>query len=148
MRALLVALILFASPVLALDPADMLDDPVLEARAQAISGELRCLVCQNQSIADSDADLAGELRRIVRERLVKGDSDEAVRAYVVARYGEFVLLNPVFGWHTVLLWIAAPALLVSGALILVFRGRRRSRTPEDVPLTATEQAALDRLTDN
>jgi cytochrome c-type biogenesis protein CcmH len=146
MRALLLALLLFATPALALDPAEMLADPVLEQRAQAISAELRCLVCQNQSIEDSDADLAKELRRIVRERLVAGDSDGDVRQYVVDRYGEFVLLRPVLALHTVILWITAPLILIIGAIVLLLRSHRKAVA--DVPLTAEEQAVLKRLTEN
>ena len=146
MRALLLALVLLVTPALALDPGDRLADPVLEARASAISAELRCLVCQNQSIEDSDADLAKELRRIVRERVAAGDGDDAVRSYVVDRYGEFVLLRPVFGWHTILLWAAAPVLLLIGLMIVFFR--RKRTLPDDVPITPEESAALDRLTEN
>ena len=147
MRRLLAALaIVFAmgSAAMALNPSEILSDPVLEARARDISAGLRCLVCQNQSIEDSDADLAHDLRVIVRERLVAGDSDEQVRDYVVARYGEFVLLQPVLGLHTLILWIAAPLLLIAG-IIAVVVGIRRRRAPMPAALTAEEQAALDRL---
>ncbi|AKR54753.1 Cytochrome c heme lyase subunit CcmL [Devosia sp. H5989] len=147
MRRLLAALaIVFAmgSAAMALNPSEILSDPVLEARARDISAGLRCLVCQNQSIEDSDADLAHDLRVIVRERLVAGDTDEQVRDYVVARYGEFVLLQPVLGLHTLVLWIAAPLLLIAG-IIAVVVGIRRRRAPMPAALTAEEQAALDRL---
>ncbi len=132
---------------IALGPDELLPDPALEARAREISGELRCLVCQNQSIDESDAELARDLRRIVRERLVAGDSDEAVRNFVVARYGEFVLLRPVFGAHTLVLWIAGPLLLAIGALMLWLNARRRGRKAhEAVELSEAERAALERLT--
>jgi cytochrome c-type biogenesis protein CcmH len=142
LRALLLALCL-AAPVAALSPDEMLDDPVLEQRARDISAGLRCLVCQNQSIDDSDADLAKDLRVLVRERLVAGDSDEAVRQYLVDRYGEYVLLNPRVNGHTILLWIAAPALLLVGLGTLFVVGRRRRVV--DAGLSAEEQAALDEL---
>jgi cytochrome c-type biogenesis protein CcmH len=142
LRALLLALML-AAPVAALSPDEVLPDPVLEQRARDISAGLRCLVCQNQSIDDSDADLAKDLRVLVRERLVAGDSDEAVRQFLVDRYGEYVLLNPRVGGHTILLWIAAPVLLIAGLGTLFLVGRRR-RTVES-GLSAEEQAALDEL---
>jgi cytochrome c-type biogenesis protein CcmH len=134
------------APVLAVQPGEMLVDPGLESRARALSAELRCLVCQNQSIDDSDAQLARDLRILVRERLVAGDSNEAVLDYVVARYGEFVLLRPVFAIHTLLLWVAAPLLLLTGLAAIFFAARRR--TPSALPgdsLTPEEQAALAEL---
>ena len=142
LRALLLALCLVA-PAVALSPDEILPDPVLEQRARNISAGLRCLVCQNQSIDDSDADLAKDLRVLVRERLVAGDSDEQVRQYLVDRYGEYVLLNPRVNNHTILLWIAAPLLLLVGLGTLVVVGRRRRVA--DGELTAEEQAALDEL---
>ncbi|MFP9136847.1 cytochrome c-type biogenesis protein CcmH [Devosia sp. XGJD_8] len=142
LRALLIALLL-AAPVAALSPDEILPDPVLEQRARDISAGLRCLVCQNQSIDDSDADLAKDLRVLVRERLVAGDSDEAVRQFLVDRYGEYVLLNPRLGGHTILLWVAAPVLLIAGLGTLFVVGRKR-RTVES-GLSAEEQAALDEL---
>jgi cytochrome c-type biogenesis protein CcmH len=148
MRALLAALLVALTlPALAVTPAEMLADPALEARARAISAELRCLVCQNQSIDDSDASLAHDLRVIVRERLVAGDTDQQAIDYIVARYGEFVLLRPVIAPHTVLLWLAAPlALLLGLATLLVAWLRRRPSAPEgQAALSAEEQAALDRL---
>lgn len=140
----LAILLVLVTGALALNPSEILSDPVLEARAREISAGLRCLVCQNQSIEDSDADLAHDLRVIVRERLVAGDTDEQVRDYVVARYGEFVLLQPVFGLHTLLLWIAAPILLIGGVIAVVV-GVRRKRAAAPAELTAEEQAALDKL---
>jgi cytochrome c-type biogenesis protein CcmH len=142
LRALLLILCL-ATPVMALSPKEILDDPVLEQRARDISAGLRCLVCQNQSIDDSDADLAKDLRVLVRERLVAGDSDEAVRQYLVDRYGEYVLLNPRVNNHTILLWIAAPVLLLGGLGTLWLAGRRRRVV--DTGLSPEEQAALDEL---
>ena len=150
MRTLLAALllVLMAAPAFAVNPGEALADPVLETRARSISAELRCLVCQNQSIDQSDADLAHELRLIVRERLVAGDSDAQVLDYVVARYGEFVLLRPVFAWHTLILWIAAPVLLVAGGIGVFVASRRRARKSEErreAGLSDEERAALDTL---
>jgi len=146
MRALiaLVLLVVLSAPALAVRPDEVLADPVLETRARAISEGLRCLVCQNQSIDDSDADLAHDLRVLVRERLTAGDSDQEVRDYLVARYGEYVLLNPVMGPHTVLLWIAAPAVLVIGGIV-VFLGARRKRATAQTALTDDEAKALKEL---
>jgi cytochrome c-type biogenesis protein CcmH len=148
MRALLAALLLLwlTLPALAVNPDEMLADPALEARARAISAGLRCLVCQNESIDDSDADLAHEIRVLVRERLKAGDTDQQVVQYLVDRYGEFVLLKPVFAWHTLVLWIAAPTILVVGGIVLVMAARkRRSTAAVGGPLTAEEQQALDEL---
>jgi cytochrome c-type biogenesis protein CcmH len=142
MRALLL-LFLLAMPAFAVSPDEVLADPVLEHRARDISAGLRCLVCQNQSIDDSDADLAKDLRVLVRERLVAGDSDEQVRQYLVDRYGEFVLLNPRINNHTILLWIAAPTLLILGLGTLIVLGRRRRVAVDG--LSREEQAALDEL---
>ena len=145
LRAAVLALgLLLSSGALAVSPDEVLPDPALEARARAISAGLRCLVCQNQSIDDSDADLARDLRLLVRERLVAGDSDEQVRQFLVDRYGEFVLLNPRLNDHTLVLWIAAPALL-GGGLLTLFLVSRRRRTATPAPLSAEEQAALDEL---
>ncbi|HEY0919178.1 cytochrome c-type biogenesis protein [Devosia sp.] len=146
--ALALGLVLaLAAPALAVNPDEMLGDPVLEARARHISADLRCLVCQNQSIDDSDASLARDLRIIVRERLVAGDSDAQVKQYLVDRYGEFVLLNPVVGPHTVLLWSAAPAMLAIGivAVWLAARRRRRAAVATEAPPTEAELAALREL---
>jgi cytochrome c-type biogenesis protein CcmH len=142
LRILFLAICL-ASPAMAIGPDEILADPALEQRARDISADLRCLVCQNQSIDDSDADLARDLRVLVRERLVAGDSDEAVRQYIVDRYGEYVLLNPRLGGHTLLLWIAAPVLLLAGLGTLIVMGRRRR--PVDAGLSREEQAVLDEL---
>ena len=144
LRALLLALALIvAGPALAVSPDEMLQDPVLEQRARDLSAGLRCLVCQNQSIDDSDADLAKDLRILVRERLVAGDSDAQVQQYLVDRYGEYVLLNPRVNNHTILLWVAAPTLLVLGLGTLFVVSRRRKVV--DAGLSVEEQAALDEL---
>jgi cytochrome c-type biogenesis protein CcmH len=143
--ALLVAL---AGPGLAVQPDEMLSNPVLEARARDLSRELRCLVCQNQSIDDSNAALARDLRVLVRERLNAGDSDREVLDYVVARYGDFVLLRPPFKAVTVLLW-AGPALIVGCgvlAVVVFFRRQRRLAVAgRDQPLTAEERARVRTL---
>lgn len=130
---------------LAVNPDEVLADPALEARARDISYNLRCLVCQNQSIDDSDADLARDLRLLVRERLQAGDSNEETVQYLVDRYGEFVLLKPVMAWHTLALWLAAPVALVGGIVLLVILGRRRKLPDPPTALSASEQEALDAL---
>jgi cytochrome c-type biogenesis protein CcmH len=146
MRSLIIALmLLIALPALAVDPDEVLNDPALEARARAISADLRCLVCQNQSIDDSDAELARDLRLIVRERLLAGDTDAAVIQYVVDRYGEFVLLNPAVAPHTILLWAAAPLVLIVGGIAVLIGVRRRRRMAAEAPLSAEETAALAEL---
>ena len=149
MRQLLLILGLLLAgvlPALAVQPDEVLDDPALEARARAISSELRCLVCQNQSIDDSDAELARDLRLLVRERLVEGDTNAEALQFVVDRYGEFVLLNPVVAPHTLLLWLAAPlALLAGGVAIVVSIRRRRRPVAGDASLSAEESAALAEL---
>lgn len=145
LRALVLATgLLLSSGALAVSPDEVLPDAAMEARARAISAGLRCLVCQNQSIDDSDADLARDLRLLVRERLVAGDTDEQVRQFLVDRYGEFVLLNPRLNDHTLVLWIAAPVLL-GGGLLTLFLVSRRRRPASGAPLSAEEQAALDEL---
>src|SRR5512145_710824 len=108
---------LSALPALAVQPDEVLSDPALEARARALSKQLRCMVCQNQSIDDSDAPLARDLRILVRERLQAGDSNSQVLDFMVQRYGEFVLLRPRLHWRTALLWLAPPILLIGGGLI-------------------------------
>ncbi len=139
-------LVLSIGPAFAVNPDEVLDDPALEARARGISEHLRCLVCQNQSIDDSDADLARDLRLLVRERLVAGDSDEATVQYIVDRYGEYVLLNPVFAPHTLVLWIAAPLALLIGVLGIVMGVHRKGVTPSGTPpMTDEEKRALEAL---
>lgn len=150
MRALFVSILMLAASTMlafAVEPGEALDDPALEARARALSTELRCLVCQNQSIDDSNAELARDLRILVRERLVAGDTDAEVLDYVVERYGEFVLLKPVFGRHTLILWFAAPILFATGlvAIFITLRRRRKSRPGRPAPLTADERSRLDAL---
>ncbi len=143
--AVLVCLLLtLSSAALAVGPDEILPDPVLEQRARDISAGLRCLVCQNQSIDDSDADLARDLRVLVRDRLVAGDTNAEVEQYVVDRYGEYVLLNPRLGAHTILLWAAAPLLLVIG-LGALFVARRRVTATAVSGLTPEEHAALEDL---
>jgi cytochrome c-type biogenesis protein CcmH len=147
--AIVLCLMLIASaPAFAVQPDEVLPDPALEARARALSQELRCLVCQNQSIDDSDALLARDLRLLLRERLKNGDSDRQVLDFLVARDGEFVLLRPPLGWHTILLWITPGLLLATGAVVLFMAGRRRSRPSLREPaLTPKETAWLKRLED-
>jgi cytochrome c-type biogenesis protein CcmH len=139
---------------LAVQPDEVMTDPALEARARGLSKELRCMVCQNQSIDDSDAPLARDLRLLVREHLKGGESDQQVIDFLVARYGDFVLLKPRFNWHTALLWLGPPGALIGGALVLVLATRRRARRgaidtarPEGGDLTPAEAARLARLTD-
>jgi len=147
MRRLLLAfaLLLMAAPAFAVNPDEVLADPALEARARALSAELRCMVCQNQSIDDSNADLAKDLRLLVRERIADGDSDEAVLNYIVSRYGEFVLLKPRVGMKTVLLWGAPVLLVIAGGLSLLVFARKRAGKPTGSKLTADEQAKLSEL---
>lgn len=146
-KALVVALLLLASPAwAATSPSEMLPDPALEARARTLGKELRCLVCQNQSIDDSDADLAKDLRHLVRERLIAGDSDQQVLAFVTQRYGDFVLLKPPVKPATWLLWFGPPVVLVigGGLLLVYFRGRRRDNeaAPELEPAERERLAQL------
>jgi cytochrome c-type biogenesis protein CcmH len=150
-RALIVLALLSSAPAWAVQPDEVLADPALEARARSLSKELRCMVCQNQSIDDSAAPLARDLRLLVRERLTGGDSDQQVLDFLVDRYGEFVLLKPRFAWHTALLWLGPPGLLLGGALVLLVVGRRRSRAGiapagrEAEVLTQAEETRLARL---
>jgi cytochrome c-type biogenesis protein CcmH len=140
-----------ASPLAhAVQPDEIMADPVKEARARDLSRELRCMVCQNQSIDDSEAPLARDLRLLVRERIAAGDSDSKVIDFLVARYGEFVLLKPRFERQTLLLWLLTPLALAGGGLMLWIAGRRRARSAasDDQPdpgLSATEEARLQRL---
>ena len=140
----LAALFLFVSPALAVEPDEILADAGLEGRARALSTELRCLVCQNQSSDDSNAPLARDLRVLVRERLKAGDSDAAVKTFVVARYGEFVLLRPPFGASTLLLWLGPPSVLLLTLIALLVKSRR-ARLAAEQPgqrLTSAEEARL------
>ena len=142
-----VALSLLAVPALAVQPDEILADPALESRARALSQELRCMVCQNQSIDDSDAPLAKDLRVLVRERLTAGDRDEQVIDFLVARYGEFVLLKPRLSAHTALLWLAPFSVVLLGAWGLISLWRRRVGASEvtQTPLTVAEQARVSEL---
>jgi len=151
LAALFAALLLALSPAVpspgiggtafAVEPSEMLEDPELEARARELSAGLRCLVCQNQSIDDSNADLARDLRVLVRERIKEGDTNEEVKEYLVDRYGEFVLLRPVFDWTNLLLWGTPLVVLAIGGAIAVMRFRRTARAPE-AKLSAEEEARL------
>lgn len=141
----LMAILLFnAQPVLSVQPDEILADPALEARARSISEGLRCLVCRNENIDDSNAGLARDLRLLVRERLTKGDSDDQVVAYLVDRYGEYVLLNPTARGANMLLWIAGPAALLCGLGGAALYLRRRRSAPEAVvqPLSEDEAKRL------
>ena len=136
-------------PAFAVEPDEVLDDPVLEQRARDLSQGLRCLVCQNESIDESNASLAKDLRLLVRERLTEGDTDDEVIAFVVARYGEFVLLQPTLKGSNLILWLAGPVMAML-ALIIAFtylRGRSKAATGEVAPLSADEQAALKKILD-
>ena len=156
MRRLSLVLVLFAlaaSPgALAVQPDEVLPDATLETRARVLSKELRCMVCQNQSIDDSDAPLARDLRVLVRERLQAGDSDPQVIDFLVSRYGEFVLLKPRFSPHTALLWLGPAAILLIGALALFLAFRRRAGSAaagaESPKLTAAEAARLSEILRN
>jgi cytochrome c-type biogenesis protein CcmH len=136
-----------ASPCFAVQPDEILSDAALEARARMLSGELRCMVCQNQSIDDSDAPLARDLRLLVRERLKGGDSDAQVLDFLTARYGQFVLLKPRLGWDTALLWGAPAGVLLVGGLAIVIALRRRKdlSVPAAAPLTDEETRRLNEL---
>ncbi|MBZ9876228.1 cytochrome c-type biogenesis protein [Mesorhizobium sp. Ca11] len=134
----------FAGAAQAVKPDEVLQDPALEVRARALSEGLRCMVCQNQSIDESDADLARDLRILVRQRLVAGDTDQQVMDYIVSRYGEFVLLKPRFSLRNALLWGTPVFLLLAGGLFIVLSARSR-RTVPDSTLSAEQQAALDKM---
>jgi len=153
MRVRLWPLVLFvamaplaALPAHAVEPDEVLQDPALEARAREISEGLRCLVCQNQSIDDSGAPLAKDLRLLVRERLKAGDSNQQIVDFIVARYGEFVLLKPRFETHTLVLWLATPAVFLVALLIIALAYRcRRTEAQNPVPLSVAEKRRLKRL---
>jgi cytochrome c-type biogenesis protein CcmH len=147
---LAIAMMMGSPAAHAVQPDEIMADPAKEGRARELSRELRCMVCQNQSIDDSDAPLARDLRLLVRERIAAGDSDAQVIDFLVARYGEFVLLKPRLRPHTFLLWLLPPLALAGGGLALWAFGRRRSKStaPDDLEqtkLTAEEEARLDRL---
>ena len=145
---LLIALTLFASPAFAVEPNEILTDVKLEARARLISKGLRCPVCQNESIDQSSASLASDLRVLVRERLSVGDSDEEVLDFIVSRYGEFVLLAPSKSGANIVLWIAAPGMLLIGLILGVIFIRSRSRgsgRDQERPLDSDEKVELDKI---
>jgi cytochrome c-type biogenesis protein CcmH len=153
LRRCLLALVALAcilpdAPAHAVQPDEVLRDPTLEARARRLSQELRCLVCQNQSIDDSNAPLARDLRVLLRERLTEGDTDGEVLAFLTARYGDFVLLRPPFAVRTVALWLGPFLLLTAAALLLLLRARARLQQLRDAapaPLSQAERERLDRL---
>ena len=142
---ILLAFMAFAAPAFAVLPSEQLSDPKLEARARHISQELRCVVCQNQTIDDSDAPLARDLRMILRERLLAGDTDEQAKAYLVKRYGTYVLLKPPFQANTLLLWLGPFLVLIAGGALvgLYLMGRGRLAAPSE--LSADERARLNTL---
>lgn len=149
MKRLLLILSLVAAPVFAVQPDEILDDPVLEDRARALSKDLRCLVCRNESIDDSNAELARDLRLLVRERLVEGDSDDEAMEFIVSRYGEYVLLKPKAGGSNLVLYLAGPIMLLLGVGMAVIYLRRRQNAPVEAEagLDADEQARLREILD-
>jgi cytochrome c-type biogenesis protein CcmH len=144
MKRLVLVLMLLASPLAAVEPDEVLSDPVLEQRARELSKGLRCLVCRNESIDESNASLAKDLRLLLRERLVAGDSDTEAVEFIVARYGEYVLLNPTRGGANWILWGAGPMmlLLAGGVGMLYVRGRSRAKAPQDEGLSDVEAQKL------
>ena len=147
MKRLVLILSLIAAPVFAVQPDEILDDPVLEERARALSKDLRCLVCRNESIDDSNAELARDLRLLVRERLVEGDTDEEAMEFIVARYGEYVLLKPKAGGSNLVLYLAGPVMLLLGVGMAGLYLRRRQNAPvtAEAGLDAEEQARLKEI---
>ena len=142
----LLVVMMGSSAAYAVQPDEIMSDPVNESRARDLSRELRCMVCQNQSIDDSEAPLARDLRLLVRERIAAGDSDAQVIDFLVERYGEFVLLKPRLTPHTLLLWLLPPLALAGGGLALWVHGRRRAKSAiAGDQLTAEEEARLERL---
>ncbi|MCW5695254.1 MAG: cytochrome c-type biogenesis protein CcmH [Bauldia sp.] len=150
-RRVVAALALFvglaAGPAYAVLPDEMLDDPVLEERARNLSAELRCMVCQNNSIDESTAEIARDLRVLLRERIVAGDTDQQVLDFLVARYGEYILLKPRFSATTLILWITPAVALVGGTILAVATVRRRAAGGSGPELTADEERRLKRLMD-
>jgi len=137
--------LLVSSHAFAVEPDEMLSNPALEARARAISKQLRCMVCQNESIDESQAPLARDLRVLVRQRIMAGDSDTQIIDFLVSRYGEFILLKPPLSWNTLALWGAPPAVLILGILMIVVVERRRAAgrpAAEAAHLSAAEEARL------
>ena len=141
----LFAALCVASAVLAVEPREMLKDPVLEARAREVSKALRCVVCQNEAIDESGAEIAGDMRVLVRQRIQAGETNEQVIAYMVSRYGDYVLLRPRFKGATVFLWLGPIVVLLLGGWVVARRLRRMGTTP--MPLTPEEEAAVATLTD-
>jgi cytochrome c-type biogenesis protein CcmH len=148
MTIVLVVAACVALPASAVEPSEMLKDQALESRARTLSRELRCVVCQNQSIDDSAAEVAHDMRIAVRERLTAGDTDKAVMDYMVARYGDYVLLEPPFKPRTLFLWLGAPLVLLVAAVALFFAARRKPTVQAPAPLSETERAKLDALLAN
>lgn len=149
LRAALLIALISATPAWAVQPDEVLADPALESRARAISTGLRCLVCRNETIDDSDASLARDLRLLLRERLTAGDTDAEAIAFIVDRYGEYVLLNPTANGVNLILWLAGPAMLITGLGVaaLYLRRRRRSAAP-DAPLSDSETKRLAEILEN
>lgn len=149
MKRLILILSLIAAPVFAVQPDEILNDPALEARARELSKDLRCLVCRNESIDDSNADLARDLRLLVRERLVEGDTDDEAMEFIVARYGEYVLLKPKAGGTNLVLYLAGPAMLLLALGMAGIYLRRRQSAPvlAEAGLDADEQARLKEILD-
>ena len=143
LAVVVITALLVTAPAFAVQPDEIISDPALEARARALSKELRCMVCQNQSIDDSDAPLAHDLRVLVRERLQAGDTNQQVIDFLTARYGEFVQLKPPFSLHTALLWLTPIGILVIGACGLAFASRRRE--PAGPELTVAERARVSQI---
>lgn len=144
--ALILATLMAASPAMAVQPDEVLADPALESRARDLSRGLRCLVCRNENIDDSNASLARDLRLLLRERLTAGDTDAQAVAFIVDRYGEFVLLNPTTGGANLILWWAGPAMLVTGlGISALYLRRRRAAAEPDLALSATETARLSEI---
>jgi cytochrome c-type biogenesis protein CcmH len=143
-RVLALLLLLWPVSLAAVQPDEVLSDPVLEERAREISKGLRCPVCQNESIDDSNANIARDLRLLVRDRLLEGDTDAEVVDFIVARYGEFVLLKPTIGGSNWLLWAAGPAMLIlaAGVGMVYVRGREKARAPQEEDLSEDERARL------
>ena len=147
LRFFVALMALLAAPLaFAVQPDEVMKDPALEARARQLSAQLRCLVCQNESIDESDATLARDIRLLIRERILQGQSNDQVRDFLVSRYGDFILLNPPFKTETIILWLSAPATLLLVALG-IYLSSRRTRTPAPA-LTADEEAKLAQLQTN
>jgi len=142
---ILVLLVSAISGAIALEPEERLDDPILEARARSLSAQLRCVVCQNQSIDESNAGIAGDMRRLVRQRLVAGDSDAEVKQYLVDRYGDYVLLRPPVSRQTLILWGTPALLIIFGAIALSVVARNRAQSAAAVPLNNDERKRLAKL---